>query len=213
MTKAEFHDYLFRFYTDKSSSGHLPLVPANYFDDLDFIPLRLFCHFKARYLLPTQELVDFLKTELIGSRSAIEIGSGSGDLAQHLEIPATDNYCQTFPDVKRFYETIRQPTITYGQNVERIEALEAIDKYKPDVVIGAWVTQWIDKHEPPPPSGGSIHGIKEDELLKKVNKYIVIGAEETHGGKEILKYPHRKIAAPFVRSRRDDNYIWIWSGL
>jgi hypothetical protein len=164
----------------------------------------------ARYLLPTVELVDHLKSVIVG-RKAIEIGSGSGDLARFLGIPATDNYCQDWPEVKEFYEITGQPRVRYGDNVERLDALEAVEKYKPDIVIGAWVTQWIDPKLPPPPEGGSIYGIKEDELLEKVPVYIMIGAEGIHGRKRILKRPHKMFNAKRIaRSRRQDNRIWIF---
>lgn len=42
------------------------------------------------YAFPTEELVAFLR-DLIGGRSAIEIGAGHGRLAAALGIPATDN--------------------------------------------------------------------------------------------------------------------------
>ena len=170
----------------------------------------MFTHVAARYLLPTVELVEYLRG-LIGRKKALEIGSGSGDLARFLGIPATDNCCQDWPEVKAFYENIGQPTIKYGDNVERLDALEAVDKYKPDIVIGAWVTQWIDPALPLPPGGGSVYGIKEDELLKRVPMYVVIGAEGIHRHKKILKQPHKMINVEGIaRSRRADNRIWVF---
>ena len=58
----------------------------------------------------------------------------------------------------------------------------------------------------------NIHGIKEDEILERGLTYIVIGAEEIHRHKPIMKAEHKMIDAPFVRSRRKDNRIWIWNG-
>jgi len=191
------------------ANGKLRLLPAKDYDQFDSNELRLFCHHKARYGLPTEELVTFLR-ELIGRDKAIEIGAGSGDLGYHLRIPMTDSYCQDEPDVRAYYKAIRQPTIEYGQDVEKIEALAAVEKYKPDVVVGCWVTQWIDPCLPPPSGGGSIYGIKEDELIKKVKKYILVGSEAIHGGKFIMSYPHTKYFVPGVRSRRSDNRIWVW---
>lgn len=185
------------------------LKRASDYDQIPFEELRMFCHFNARYLLPTVELIEFLK-EQIDDKSAIEVGAGCGDLGTHLGIKMTDNYCQEWPDVKEFYKAIKQPTIKYGENVEKIDVIDAIIKYKPDIIIGAWVTQWIDPNIPPPIGGGSIYGIKEDKLLELVNTYILIGAEEIHKHKAIMKKPHTKIDAPFVRSRRKDNKIWIW---
>lgn len=175
--------------------------------------VRLFTHMTARYLLPTVELVDWLK-DLIGDRKAIEIGSGTGDLARFLGIPATDNYCQEWPEVKAYYALTGQPPVNYGKDVERLDALEAVEKYKPDVVLGSWVTQWIDPNLPYPDNGGSMHGVKESELLKKVLTYIVVGAEGIHGRKNILSQPHKVFNVERIaRSRRTDNRVWVWGSL
>jgi len=193
------------------ANGNLKLLKFSDYDQFPDEDLRLFCHFHARYLLPTIELIDFLK-EKINSRNTIEIGAGSGDLGRNLNIKMTDNYCQEWPEVKTWYETIKQPIVKYGKDVEKLDALEAIEKYKPEVVIGAWVTQWIDPKLPPPPGGGSIYWIKEDKVLETTDIYIVIGADEIHKNKFILKAPHETInALDFVRSRRKDNVIYIWN--
>lgn len=191
------------------ANNKIKLLPASFYDQIPFYTIRLFCHYYARYGLPTLELVEWLKDKIKGL-SAIEIGAGAGDLGYHLGIPMTDSYCQEIPEVKEFYQISRQPTIQYGKDVERLDALQAIDKYKPDVVIASWVTQWIDPDLPPPPGGGNVYGVKEEELLKRVGSYIVIGAEEIHRHKTIMKIPHKTFDLPFVRSRRKDNRIWIW---
>ncbi|HEY9663792.1 MAG TPA: hypothetical protein V6C65_35535, partial [Allocoleopsis sp.] len=126
-------------------------------------------------------------------------------------IPMTDNYCQTFPEVKAYYDRIRQPVIKYGKNVERLDALEAIDRYEPDVVIGSWVTHWVDPLvEELPDGGGNVYGIKEDEILKRVRAYIVIGSKQIHGTKLITRHPHETYEFPWLKSRRADNVIYVW---
>lgn len=189
----------------------LKLCPASFYDSFNQERLRLFCHFAGRYGLPTYELIAWLR-DFIGDKKAIEIGAGCGDLGRYLGIKMTDNYCQEWPIVKEQYRIMRQPTLVYGKDVERLDALEAIEKYNPDIVIGCWVTQWIDPNLPPPPGGGSIYGIKEEEILKSGKTYVVIGAEGIHGQKKLLKHSHKVIDAPFARSRRKDNKIWIWNG-
>ena len=89
---------------------------ASFFDKFAPTDLRLFCHFYARYGLPTVELVDWL-LDRIGGRSAIEIGAGCGDLGSQLGIPMTDNFCQSWPDVQLLYKATGQPTIQYGADV------------------------------------------------------------------------------------------------
>lgn len=185
------------------------LISNECLDKFSFEELRMFCHFFGRYFLPTIESVEILK-KLIEGKHAIEIGSGCGDLARFLNITATDNYCMEIPEVKAFYEATKQPVTKYGSNVEKIDALDAVKKYKPDIVIGAWVNQWIDPYYPPPSGGGSIYGVKEEEILDLINTYILIGSEKIHGTKKIMKYRHVEIDGNYFRSRRQDNKVWIW---
>jgi hypothetical protein len=182
--------------------------------ELDLIPrnaLRLFCHNQARYVLVTSELVTWLRA-LIADRKAIEIGSGAGDLAYHLGIPGTDNHCQEWPDVKAYYNLTGQPLVRYPDFVENLDALDAIKKYKPDIVIGAWVTQWVDPHKPIPAGGGSMYGVNESLLLDTGVTYVMIGNDEVHK-KEIMQRPHSKYKLRFLRSRAshpefDSVYVW-----
>lgn len=196
-----------------SEGRFLRLESSAYYDSIPNEALRLWCHQHARYGLPTRELYEWLLAEING-RFAIEVGSGSGDLAYHLGIIGTDNYQQTFPDVKALYDATEQPTIRYGQMVERLSAEEAIRKYNPQVVIASWVTQWIDPNLPYPPEGGNMYGIKEDEIIKSGITYILIGNETVHGTKKIMRLPHETFNLPFVYSRSarpDLDRIWVWN--
>jgi hypothetical protein len=195
-------------------NGNLKILPAAFYESLSFQHLRLFCHYFARYGLPTIETVEFLK-RYIGDHSAIEIGAGCGDLGRALGIPMTDNFCQDWPDVKAHYIACQQPIIRYGKDVERLDALDAAKKYKPDIIIGQWVTNWIDPKLPPPSGGGSMYGIKEDLLLKECKSYVVIGNRNVHGHKPILALPHTEIQDRdcAIKSRANDqseNVIYIW---
>jgi hypothetical protein len=145
----------------------------------------------------------------------LEIGSGHGDLAHHLDIRGTDNWCQTFPDVKEFYRVTDQPTIEYPQWVEKIDGLKAVWKHKPQVVLGFWVTHWINPRKNIPEGGGNMYGVEEDRLLKTDVTYCMIGNLETHGYKPILKRPHEEIRLPFLRSRAlhpELDRVFIWHG-
>lgn len=170
--------------------------------------LAVFCNRRAIYGLPTQELIEFLKSE-IGKQKAIEIGAGAGLLGCNLGIPMTDSKQQERSDVKLYYKMTGQPTITYHQEVREFDALEAVRRFKPGVVIGSWITErWIEGK-----TEGNMYGVKEDKLLTMVEKYILIGHENTHGRKEILKHKHRIIKEPWICSRaldREKNLIYIW---
>jgi hypothetical protein len=195
------------------SNGFLRLLPTSAYDQIPHDNLRLWCHQYARYGLPTIELIEWLRTQ-IADRKVIEIGSGCGDLAHYLGITATDNCMQKWREIKRHYRLVGQPTIKYPDFVQSLDALEAIDQYKPEVVVASWITQWIDPDQPPPPGGGNIWGVKEDEILKRKCVYIFIGNHAVHGSKKIMLIPHKEYKLPFLRSRANQpelDRVWIWN--
>jgi hypothetical protein len=194
------------------AAGRMTMVPAA---ELDVVPensLRLWCHVHARYGLATTETVDWLR-RFIDGRRAIEIGAGAGDLCHRLCILGTDNKCQEWLHVQAFYAAMHQPTIKYPADVKEMDALKAIETYRPEVVIASWVTHWIDPELPPPPGGGSMYGVKEDKIVASGVVYVMMGNLDTHAHKPILKLPHREVTLPFLRSRgqADRNRIFIWN--
>jgi len=192
----------------------LKLLSAEEYDRIPAPNLRLWCHTYARYGLPTVELVQWLRG-IIAGRKAIEIGSGSGDLAHYLGIPATDNRMQEWPVIKFHYLITGQPVIQYPDSVRNLDAVEAVEHYRPQVVVASWVTEWIDPNLPPPPGGGNAWGVKEDKILASGCTYILIGNQKVHGGKKIMALEHREYALPFLRSRATFpqlDRVWIWNG-
>lgn len=205
-------DYLDALLFDEE--GRLRILNASTYADIPYIELRVWCYKRAIYGLPTTELVGWLRN-LIGNRSAIEVGSGNGALGRALNIPRTDSYIQEQPDVFLHYLVSGQPTISYGADVEKLEAVEAIRHYDPQVVIGNWVTHWIDPHKPMPPGGGSVYGLREDRILDhpSVETYIVVGHTQIHAAKPILRRPHKVIQEPWIWSRTGDpsgNALFVW---
>jgi len=193
--------------------GRLRPVAAASLAAVKLDDLQYWCHIHAVYGLPTFELVGWLK-DRIGGRSAIEIGAGNGCLGRALGIPATDSWLQATPEMRALYALQGQAVITYGEDVEKLEALEAVAKYKPKVVIGQWVTEWIDPNLPPPPGGGSVYGIKEPELLAQVETYILVGNSTVHGQKSLIRQrPPEMLRASWVWSRSQHpsmNCILVW---
>lgn len=192
---------------------YLKLLPSAAYDAFDRDGLRLWCNRQARYGLPTVELIEWLRTYIDG-RDGIEIGSGSGDLCHHLGIRGTDSKLQNDPKAAIFYMLQNQPTIRYPASVERLEALEAITKYKPRIVVASWVTHWIDPDKGVPPGGGCMFGVHEDQLLATGAIYVFIGNLRVHQHKPILQLPHREIKLPFLRSRASDpslDRVFIWN--
>lgn len=190
--------------------GRLKLLPACEYAGLDREAFRIWCHRQARYGIPTAELALWLQTA-IGGRSAIEICAGNGDLAYHLLIPATDDAQQSeHPEVRGYYDALRQPPTRPGPDVRRLEALQAVLAYRPQVVIGSWVTQQSDV-----PGEGNYWGVREAAILDlvEVETYIHLGNRGTHGKKAILARPHEELQFPWLVSRAqrpEDDVIYVW---
>ena len=178
--------------------GALKVLPTSFWETTTPRERALFGHRHGFYLLPTVELVEHLH-ELIGGRSAIEIGSGNGVLAQALGIPATDNCMQRRSHYRRIYEATGQPTVTYGRNVTPLSAADAVRRHKPDVVVAAWVTHRYrqDRHW----AGGNEIGVDEEDVIAHCSTYVVIGNEHVHRTKSIWDLPHTITYPPFVVSR------------
>lgn len=162
------------------------------------------------YSFPTAQLCAFLRAR-IGARRAIEIGAGHGALARALSIPATDNRQQEDPEVRAYYDSLGQPTIRYGDHVEKLDALEAVARHRPQVVVACWVTHRFDPAHPQ--RGGSTSGVDEAALIEGCEEYIFIGNEQVHAHKPIWDLPHEKLTPPWLYSRAlngTPDFIAIW---
>ncbi|MFT3815846.1 MAG: hypothetical protein QM740_21180 [Acidovorax sp.] len=190
--------------------GHVRVVPARVLERTTAQERMALGVRRGLYSFPTTELCSFLR-ERIGSRSAIEIGAGHGVLARALAIPATDNRQQEDPAIKAHYAALRQPTVSYGENVEKLEAQAAVEKYRPQVVIACWVTHRFDAQRPD--AGGSESGVDEAAIIASCDEYIFIGNERVHAAKPIWALPHEKLTPPWLYSRAvngSPDFIAIW---
>ncbi len=158
------------------SEGKLLIKPYSFYKQYPFNDVLVFMHTHGIYVLPTQELIDWLRENIVGK--AIEIGAGIGAIGRVLGIPITDNKMQEWPEVKKFYLEAGQPLIKYPADVEELDYLAAIEKYKPDTVVGAFIThKWNGKT-------GNPHGV---DALKIKCKYIMVGNLITHQDNPLLK--------------------------
>ncbi len=193
--------------------GRMRLFPASVYRKISPKNLRMWASFRAIYQFPTTELVCWLLKK-IGRFKAIEIGAGNNDLGYYLNIPSTDNYCQVFNQaVAMYFAALRQTPTKPKGCVEHLDAMDAIIKYRPDIVIGSWITQ--KAYEEEDPGGGNMFGPVEEEILQRVRKYILIGNEKVHGKKRISKYPHTVYRFPWLISRASKpefNCIYEWNG-
>ena len=192
--------------------GLVDLRPADTFDAIEHDALRVWCNRNARYGLPTVELIEWLRA-LIGDRRAIEIGAGHGDFCRHLNIHGTDNKMQARPDIAAFYALTQQPVIQYPAWIEEIDAVDAVRRYKPDVVFGSWITHWIDPSKPMPEGGGNAMGVREDLILAEGVTYVMLGNLHVHRYKPIMRLQHKEHALPFLRSRASQpnlDRVFVW---
>lgn len=172
--------------------------------------ISIFCVNNALYQIPTHELIEYLRA-LIAGQDAIEIGAGVGQIGKYLNIPMTDNKQQEWPYTIARYKKMKQPVITYHKDIIEIDGNEAVWKFKPSVVIGAWITAPLDYKNQPM----NMHGVTEGPIIDAVNYYIHIGNSKTHFNKRILhNRDHYEISAPWLYSRSlsyNLNRIWIFS--
>lgn len=190
--------------------GTLKVLPSSVLATTTREERLLFGVLHGLYGFPTDELCEFLR-DRIGGRSAIEIGAGHGVLAAKLGIPATDNRQQDDPAIRRHYDRLGQPTVPYGDNVEKLDAAEAVRRYKPSVVVASWVTHRFNPRLPQ--LGGNESGVDEAAIIQACDEYIFIGNERVHALKPIWGLPHEKISPPWVYSRAMNghpDFVAIW---
>ena len=192
------------------SSGQLRIVPAQFYANTTAEERALFGHRHGAYLLPTLELIEYLRKR-IASRTAIEIGAGNGVVAKALGIPATDSLQQAEPSIVRSYLLAGQVPVKYGVNVEKLDAISAIRKYRPQVVLGCWVTHRYNPKQHG--RGGNSDGIDELKLLSLCEEYIFIGAQLAHRSKPIMDLDHvtetpQGLYSRAVRANTDFVAIW-----
>ena len=149
--------------------------------------------------------------ERIGDRTALEIGAGSGVLAEALGIRGTDNWQQEDPAIKAIYARIQQPTVPYHPSVEKLTAAQAVARYRPQVVVACWVTHRYDpaRHA----AGGNQDGVDEESIIANCDEYIFIGNPQVHAGKSIWSLPHEKLQPSWLYSRAANgskDFIAIW---
>lgn len=192
------------------NNGRLRVIPAQVLEDTTAQERLLFGVRHGLYSFPTEELCEFLRARIRG-KTTIEIGAGHGALAGTLSIPATDNRQQEEAEFKAHYRQIRQPTVPYGEDVEKLDAISAVQRYKPSVVIACWVMHLFDPDRPD--AGGSMFGVDEEKVIASCDEYIFVGNEKVHAHKPIWGIPHEKLTPSWLYSRAVNgsrDFIAIW---
>lgn len=159
----------------------------------------MFMHKYGLYSFPTTELIEYF-ARIIEGKKAIEIGCGLSIIGRALGIPITDSKMQEWPTVKREYDRCQQPTIKYPVDVEELDALAAVRKYKPDIVIGSYITHlWK-----PGMQKGNMYGVDTIKLINSVNEYFMIGNQDVHTEEDpAMKYLDKIERHDFIVTRGD----------
>lgn len=181
-------------------SGTLKPMPADFWKNRGLTDRMMFGHQNALYAFPTIEGIEHIK-RLINGKKAIEIGAGNGAFCKALGITGTDSYQQAEPHYAMLYKLQGQPTIRYGAHVQRMDALQAVKRHRPRVVIATWVTHkyLAERHA----NGGNEVGVDEHALLKKVDEYIFIGNSNVHQHKLIFE----DLECGIIKSHRVENIV------
>jgi hypothetical protein len=185
-------------------------VPTAHLKSFPRDVIQLWCVKRGVYQLPTTELIEWLN-EKIGFKRAIEICAGNGVLGRALSIIRTDSFMQTRPDILAYYRAFGQEPIAPPTDVIKLDANNAVKKFLPQVVIGAWVTQLYQEGD----KDGSMYGVDEFDIIKQVESYIHIGNDGPHGSKRSLSLPHKKYRFDWLVSRGQDqslNHIVVYKG-
>jgi len=191
---------------------YLKLLPASTYLNLDQTHLRIWACTRARYGIPTVELIEWLKDK-IRDRFAIELGAGCGDLGRNLGIIQTDSFMQDRPECRAYYEALGQAITTPPDDIYEYDALEAVEGLQPKVAIASWLTQFVSPEECVPETQGSVYGADESAIIEQVEMYIHIGNDGSHAQKKVLSLPHEKFYFPWLISRSADptkNVIYVW---
>ena len=113
-----------------------------------------------------------------------------------------------------YYRLAGQVPIFPPEDVKKFEANEAVDYYKPQVVLGSYITQKFLPGDEQTKTGSSVYGVDELAMFPKIETYIAVGNQSSHGDKRLLKFPHKRFQFPWVYTRSlkpELNEIVVWN--
>ncbi len=193
-------------------NGDQKLVSAKQVSSIPNKTLALWCRKNHFYQIVTKELVEWVRSQIASDQTAIEICAGSGILGRELGIPQTDSCLHADPQIAERLKQLGQPIPNYPNRIEKLNAMQACGKYRPNVVVGCWVTTLGGRTIPQ----SSPLGVNEGKILKWGIKYIMIGNAGTHSEKCKLKsdkHTFNEYRFDWLYSRSlkpDENLIYVW---
>jgi len=211
--------------------GHIYPIPYSHIKNDTLDTLNLVMQAMGLYTFPTLELCNWINSQIddnpeLEPHSAIEICAGTGWIGRTIGIPITDVKNMENPQVQHIMtQSFSVPTI-YADDVEQLEASEAVDKYSPDIVIGSFVTsrQLVDKIDKKKamtvkvklPYGGVMEqnlmdlvrkevqvGVDIRKIVKQVYKVILVVNNRTHMHEDYFNIPHQSFSFPWLVTRGD----------
>ena len=217
--------------------GRIYPISYSFIKDDTLDTLNLVMQALGLYTFPIIELCEWLESQIDDDpeyepHSAIEICGGTGWIGRQLRIPVTDIKNMENPVVQKIMlDSMSVPTI-YADDVETLEASNAVNKYNPDIVIGSYVTskQLVDKIDRKKamtigiklPCGGVIEqnlmdlakkevkvGVDVKGIFRKVYKVILICNMRTHRNESYISLPHQTLSFPWLITRGDNTQARI----
>jgi len=213
------------------NTGRIYPIPYSHIKDDTLDTLNVVMQALGLYTFPTLELCEWLYSQIDDNpeyepHSAIEICAGTGWIGRQLGIPTTDVKNMENPEVQKIMLDSRSIPTIYADDVETLEASDAVNKYKPDIVIGSYVTsrQLVDKVDKRKAKTVGIHmpngGIITQNLMDIVRKEIKVGADvksicrkvykvilicnmRVHKNESYMSLPHKTLSFPWLITRGD----------
>lgn len=148
--------------------------------------LKAYCDMFGIYQILNKEFNDSLAAEIkdLNLQPVLEVGAGTGDLARSMrnrgiEVKAVDSFKEPLPE----------KALRLSDLPEKMDYREAIDKYKPELVI----CSWIPKGEDWTPAFRANGSVKAYILIGDAEE---CGTEETYGdfpgwNNYVLKEPNK----------------------
>lgn len=190
-----------------------PLPYAEIADDTE-ATLNFVMQALGLYTFPTQELIDFLHSEIdddpeLEPHSTIEICSGMGWIGRSLGIPTTDSRLQEREDIRQSYLKMGAMPIQYPKDIEPLDALSAIRKYEPEYVIASYCTHLYGTGSL---KSGNAFGVDTRWVVQHCSRFYHIGNDDIHRRDPIMKRAHRRLSFDWLVTRGNSEHarIYVW---